>query len=155
VGTVRMPEPALRYYVGTHGTETWRSREEMIRLAVATPDRSLLACLTATDALAAARDGRVHLRILGRGFNLVEDGPRETIELCRLSAHRAGRGRVARPREDLPERSSFQRLPDLVGSSVARRLFRSSACSSSFARISSISRREVMSRSPKNRTISP
>jgi len=155
VGTLRMPEPALRYYVGTPGTETWKSREEMIRLAVASPERSLLACLTATDALAAARDGRVHLRILGRGFNLVEDGPRESIELCRLSAHRADRGRVARPRADLPGPSSSQRLPDLVGSSVARRLFRSSACSSSFARISSISRRDVMSRSPKNRTISP
>jgi 4-amino-4-deoxy-L-arabinose transferase-like glycosyltransferase len=155
VGTLQMPEPALRYYVGPRGTETWNSREEMIRLAVASPDRSLLACLTATDALAVARDRRVHLRILGRGFNLIEDGPRESIALCRLSPQRADRERVARSRADLPGPPSFQRLPDLVGSSVARSLFRSSACSSSFARISSISRREVMSRSPKNLTISP
>jgi 4-amino-4-deoxy-L-arabinose transferase-like glycosyltransferase len=107
VGTVRTAEPALRYYVDGRGTKTWRSREEMIRLAVASPDQSLLACLTATDALAAARDRRVRLRILARGFNALEDGPHETIDLCRLSAHRMERARRAHTRADVSERSSL------------------------------------------------
>jgi 4-amino-4-deoxy-L-arabinose transferase-like glycosyltransferase len=105
VGTVRTAEPALRYYVGERGTETWRSREEMILRTFASD--SLLACLTATDALETARDRRVRLRILARGFNAVEDGPRETIELCRLSAHPVERTRPARLRADVSERSSL------------------------------------------------
>lgn len=120
VGTVRRAEPALRYYVGERGTEIWRSREEMIRKALARPDRSLLACLTATDALATARDRRVRLQILAWGFNAIEDGPRETIELCRLTAHRLsgrdtrtrGRGRRSVPPVSGCRTSSGRALPE-------------------------------------------
>ena len=86
VGTVRLSEPALGYYVGTGGTGIWRSREDMIRSTAVSPHRSFLACITATDAFEAARDGRIHVRILRRGWNLLEDGPHEAIELCRLTA---------------------------------------------------------------------
>ena len=88
VGTIRLSEPALGYYIGAGGGEIWPSREEMIRSTAASPHQSFLACLTATDAFEAARDGRVRVRILKRGWNLLEDGPREAIELCRLSARR-------------------------------------------------------------------
>jgi 4-amino-4-deoxy-L-arabinose transferase-like glycosyltransferase len=91
VGAVRIKEPALRYYSGEGTAEVWISRDDVVRATVNSPDGSVIAALTAPDALSLARDRRVKVQVLESGLNAIEDGPRELIQLCRASAREPSR----------------------------------------------------------------
>jgi 4-amino-4-deoxy-L-arabinose transferase-like glycosyltransferase len=82
IGGFRVKEPVFFYYAETETRRVWKSVSDIMESAEKSSTGSALVVLTSTDAAAMAR--KAFVAVIDRGFNAIEDGPRDGLVLCRI-----------------------------------------------------------------------